>query len=97
MLSFQVSLFRNKESFEVNPIDLIALETLRTFEPKVYHGLFDIKYILTRQGDSDSKSAEDNAHNAVEAVINQSSESKRTAVRGDFETAISIYFQHGQV
>lgn len=96
MLSFQVSLFRNKESFEVNPIDLIALETLRTFEPKVYHGLFDIKYILTRQGDSDSKSAEDNAHNAVEAVINQSSESKRTAVREILKQLFPYIFSMGR-
>jgi len=35
-LSFHISLFKNQDSFEVNPIDLIALEALRVFEPEVY-------------------------------------------------------------
>ncbi|MBI4849781.1 MAG: hypothetical protein HY808_14620 [Nitrospirae bacterium] len=82
MLSFQISLFRKEESFEVNPIDLIAVEALRTFEPKVYQGLFGIKDILTKQYDSDyGESTENIMSKRVETVINQSSESNRPAVK----------------
>src|SRR5205807_6579293 len=35
-LAFHVSVFRGTGTFEVNPVDLIALETLRVFEPDVY-------------------------------------------------------------
>src|SRR5205823_5756119 len=45
-LAFHVALFRNSTSFEVNPIDLIALEVLRVFEPEVYHRLPEAKSVL---------------------------------------------------
>ena len=50
-LSFHVSLFRSTGSFEVNPVDLIALEVLRVFEPAVYQRLPDAKLELTSQRD----------------------------------------------
>jgi len=46
-LAFHVELFLNGETFEVNPIDLIGLEILRLFEPKVYQGLPKEKEVLT--------------------------------------------------
>lgn len=46
-LSFHVSLFRSAASFEVNPVDLIALEVLRVFEPAVYQRLPGAKRELT--------------------------------------------------
>ncbi|MBI2679927.1 MAG: hypothetical protein HYX25_02830 [Candidatus Solibacter usitatus] len=46
-LSFQVSLFKGEGAFEVNPVDLIALEVLRTFEPEVYRILPLTKGALT--------------------------------------------------
>jgi predicted KAP-like P-loop ATPase len=39
--------FRSGISFEVNPVDLIALEALRVFVPGIYESLPDLKNILT--------------------------------------------------
>jgi predicted KAP-like P-loop ATPase len=46
-LGFHVGVFRSETSFEVNLVDLIALEALRVFIPSLYSLLPDAKYILT--------------------------------------------------
>jgi predicted KAP-like P-loop ATPase len=46
-LGFHVGVFRSGKSFEVNPTDLIAVETLRVFVPNLYNALPSIKHILT--------------------------------------------------
>ncbi len=46
-LAFHFSSFSAGSVFEVNPIDLIVLETIRLFEPDVYRGLQSNKEILT--------------------------------------------------
>lgn len=46
-LSFQVSQMRNGKTFELNPLDLIVLETLRLFEPELYESLAARREILT--------------------------------------------------
>ena len=46
-LSFHLALLTNEDSLEVNPIDLIALEALRQFEPDVYALLPEFKDLLT--------------------------------------------------
>lgn len=45
-LDFHVRHFRRPDGFEVNPIDLIALETLRVFESSLYEKLFENKSLL---------------------------------------------------
>jgi len=57
-LSFHISLFRNAESFEVNPIDLITLEVLRVFESDVYQRIPNAKSVLTNNTDSSHHSNE---------------------------------------
>jgi predicted KAP-like P-loop ATPase len=47
MLSFHFELYKNGDSFDANPIDLIALEVLRQFEPSVYQRLYVAKELLT--------------------------------------------------
>jgi predicted KAP-like P-loop ATPase len=44
---FQVRHFRREGGFEVNPVDLLGLETLRVFEPTLYERLFSEKSLLT--------------------------------------------------
>ena len=44
---FHVGIFRSDASFEVNPVDLIAVEVLRVFVPAVYEALPELKHILT--------------------------------------------------
>lgn len=51
-LSFHVSAFRSEGSFEVNIIDLIALEALRLFEPELYRSLSTNKKLLTSVSDN---------------------------------------------
>jgi predicted KAP-like P-loop ATPase len=46
--AFHIREHRSEKSFEVNPVDLIGLETLRVFEPAVYERLPGAKTILTR-------------------------------------------------
>jgi predicted KAP-like P-loop ATPase len=48
MLSFQVSLLRQHDTLEVNPIDLVGLELLRVFEPEVHRALLGAKDALTQ-------------------------------------------------
>jgi predicted KAP-like P-loop ATPase len=44
---FQVRHFKREGGFEVNPVDLLGLETLRVFEPALYERLFPEKSLLT--------------------------------------------------
>jgi predicted KAP-like P-loop ATPase len=46
-LLFHFELYRNGETFDANPVDLIALEVLRQFEPAVYQRLHVSKELLT--------------------------------------------------
>jgi predicted KAP-like P-loop ATPase len=52
VLDVQISGMAPRGSLEVNPIDLIALEVLRVFEPAVYHLLPTSKESLTKLYDS---------------------------------------------
>lgn len=82
-LSFHLALFRNKNSFEVNSVDLIGLEVIRVFEPKVYQHLFELKPILTGQHESyrsDNKAIEE-TRKTLESVILQSSENRRQPIQ----------------
>lgn len=45
--AFQVSQMRRGKTFELNPLDLIILETLRLFEPALYEALPSRREILT--------------------------------------------------
>lgn len=81
-LSFKISIFRNDGYFEVNPIDLIALEVLRVCEPEVYHKIYESKSMLTRQNYGLSgKDANDLTRVECEAIINLASEGNRTQVK----------------
>jgi predicted KAP-like P-loop ATPase len=75
-LSFHVSLFRSTGSFEVNPIDLIALEALRVFEPVVYQRLPDAKLELTSQRDRayDSHDQNERTRKLIESIVKAGSQ-----------------------
>lgn len=76
-------MLRGSGSFEVNPVDLIALEVLRVFEPDVNQQLPAAKAMLTepRNSGSQSSCAEEEGRRTVEAIINHASESNRPQVR----------------
>jgi len=76
-LEFHIGVFRPHGVLEVNPIDLIGLETLRHFQPDVYHRLPDLKFRLTTE---------------VHRVLSEGSKKKHQAVIADLVTsATSAY------
>lgn len=59
-LAFMASFFKGEHAYEVNAVDLIALETLRVFEPPVYNAisthkleLFDDDWLQENRSDKD--------------------------------------------
>ncbi len=81
MLSFHFSLFQERESFNVNPIDLIALEVLRVFEPEIYQLIPDNKLLLTGQPSSLSRDWSNEIQKWVTSVLDKLPESRREQVR----------------
>lgn len=53
-LAVQFKLFQGSTAFEVNQIDLIALEALRLFEPEVFQAISNSEQILTTAQDQGS-------------------------------------------
>jgi predicted KAP-like P-loop ATPase len=78
-LAFQISAFVSDREFEVNPIDLIAIEAIRLFEPDVYKALRSSKELLTtgRPKFGDHKAAEE----AIEGIIQLGTEQHRNDLR----------------
>ncbi|MCP9450670.1 MAG: hypothetical protein NNA21_11500 [Nitrospira sp.] len=70
-LSFHVSLFRSTAGFEVNLVDLIALEVLRVFEPAVYQRLPGAKRELTssRAPAHDSHNQNERTKKLIESIV----------------------------
>jgi len=54
-MTFTCGVFRSAKAFEVNPVDLIAIEALRLFEPSIYHLVAQNKNMLTSDAPSHSK------------------------------------------
>lgn len=78
-MGFHVELFQSKAAFEVNPVDLIALEVLRSFEPSVYRAVSGAKGLLTNLGDGGDRRG--SARKAeLDAIIDASSPSNRKSV-----------------
>ncbi len=78
-LAFQISAFVSDREFEVNPIDLIAIEAIRLLEPDVYKALRPSKELLTRGKPKfgDHKAAE----GAIEGIIQLGTEQHRNDLR----------------
>lgn len=80
-LAFHVELFRNEDTFEVNPVDLIALEALRFFEPDLYKRIPQEKQALTLQPRWFRKEERENDKQRLEYLVLLASESRRPAIR----------------
>jgi predicted KAP-like P-loop ATPase len=79
-LAFQFSSFSADGAFEVNPVDLIALEVIRLYEPDVYQALRSSKELLTASSRPD-KSRSEVAGKAVASLIELGSEGRKGEVR----------------
>lgn len=74
-LSVHIRLLRGERILEVNPIDAIAIEALRLFEPDVYHALAPARSLLT----GESAREDDAARAAVDAIVAKSHPDRRDA------------------
>lgn len=78
-LAFQFSSFFVDGAFEVNPIDLIALEVLRLNEPAVYRALQSSKEVLTSHK-SDRREA-DEAKQSLNSIVEAGSKEHQEEIR----------------
>ena len=79
-LSFHFSLLKGKSAFEVNPVDLIAIECLRVFEPEIYKEIARSKDIFTKNGpDSYGRSAESTT-SLIKEILDKACKDKRIFV-----------------
>jgi predicted KAP-like P-loop ATPase len=79
-LSFHVSALSVDDAFEVNPIDLIGIEVIRSFEPGVYKALQSSKGMLTTTGRPEKREAEA-VENALASIVGMGREGHRDELR----------------
>lgn len=80
-LSFHFTLLKGKSAFEVNPVDLIAIECLRVFEPDVYKEIARSKEIFTKNGSDRYGRSEDSTAALINGILDKATPDKREAVK----------------
>lgn len=81
-LRFHVGLLRTGGSFDVNPVDLIALEVLRLYEPELYRKLHSAKETLTDHSTRDKSKREEAIQSAVmEGLVGSVSEDRKESAK----------------
>jgi predicted KAP-like P-loop ATPase len=80
-LSFHFSLLKGRSVFEVNPVDLIAIECLRVFEPEVYKEIARSKEIFTKNGSDRYGGRADATSTLINRVLDKSTDGKREVVK----------------
>ena len=79
-LAFHIELFRNGPTFEVNPVDLIALEALRIFENNLYKQLASEKKILTYEARWFRKNGREEDKARFQYLVNTASADRRPRI-----------------
>lgn len=79
-LSFHFSLLKGKSAFEVNPVDLIAIECLRVFEPEIYKEIARSKDIFTKTGSGRHGRIAESTTSLIKGILDMASENKREFV-----------------
>jgi len=85
---FHIRQFQKGRRFEVNPIDLVALEALRVFDASIYERLPSAKNILLREGGRILLSGsikQELVEATLEQILSHTSESRRVRVRALLE------------
>ncbi|RAJ09631.1 KAP family P-loop NTPase fold protein [Aeromonas salmonicida] len=80
-LSFHFTLLKGKSAFEVNPVDLIAIECLRVFEPDVYKEIARAKAIFTKNSSDRYERSKDSIAGLINGILDKASPNKRDAVK----------------
>ncbi|EHY8549374.1 TPA: P-loop NTPase fold protein [Vibrio parahaemolyticus] len=78
-LSFHFALLKGRSAFEVNPVDLIAIECLRVFEPDVYREISRAKDIFTKNGEG--RYEREATSSLIEDIVSKSTDKSRKQVR----------------
>jgi predicted KAP-like P-loop ATPase len=84
-LTFHIECFKGDKVFEVNPVDLIAIEVLRVFEPAVYKAVCCSKQYLTEKYDDKEK---ENHRKIFNDIVVVGSSDKKKAI----EKILSVLF-----
>jgi predicted KAP-like P-loop ATPase len=79
-LAFHIEVFRNGDTFEVNPVDLIGLEMLRVFEPNIYRRLPQEKEVLTLEQRHFRDKKRDEDKQSMDALVGLASDERRSIV-----------------
>lgn len=80
-LSFHFSLLKGRSAFEANPVDLIAIECLRIFEPDVYKEIARAKEAFTKNNSDRHKQNHDSTTALINGIIDKASHNKRDSVK----------------
>jgi len=80
-VSFHFSLFQGQNAFEVNPVDLIAIECLRVFEPEIYKEIANSKALFTTNRNGLRSSQVENIEPLITKIISKSTEGKSEYVK----------------
>ena len=84
-LRFHMGNLINNNVLEVNFLDFFVIETLRSFEPEVYHALFTNKHILIRSRQSQSLTSNDQENN-IEHILEKSKNANKDKIKFILET-----------
>lgn len=80
-LSFHLTLLKGVSAFEVNPVDLIAIECLRVFEPDVYKDIARAKKIFTKNGSDRYGRSKDSMVASINVILDKACPDKRESVK----------------
>jgi predicted KAP-like P-loop ATPase len=80
VFGFHLGLLRSENILEVNPVDLIALETLSLFEPSLYRDLPKQKALLTGRATPNGKERAE-VKEQYRAILNAAPEERRQGLR----------------
>ncbi len=99
--SFHVNLFHGKMAYEVNPVDLIAIEALHLFEPNCYRRIHAAKVALTQKrqsvpfaDDEFNKRDRETIDSVIEACSERNREAIRRIIRRLFPLSERVYSGH---
>lgn len=84
-LDFHIECFKGEKTFEVNPVDLIAIEVLRVFEPGIYKAVCLSKQYLTEKYEDKQK---EEYKKIFDDVVMVGSKDKKKAI----EKILSVLF-----
>ncbi len=80
-LSFHFTLFKGQSAFEVNPVDLMAIECLRVFEPDLYNEIVRAKEIFTKNGSDRYGGSKDSTVASINIILDKAAPDKRDLVK----------------